>query len=448
MTTAEDTGQRIDLSTEDRTATTRERLHPFESAALTENITAASTTGPSSTSGERVRPLPFATKDGAPPVDISVVVPVYNEEDCLPELHRRLTRVMQSTGRRYEIIFVDDGSDDGSLSLMREFSRQDPNTRYLSLTRNFGQTVAIAAGQVASRGLGVITIDSDLQNPPEEIPKLLAKFDEGYEVVYGIRNDRQDPWLRRVGSSIVTRLLRASMRLPVQLSLTAFMVVHRRFVEELNHCPERTRFHPALCAWLGAKTAHVDVRHEMRFHGKSKYDYWRLIKTSLDLFTGYTQVPLRLASWAGLLFSAVGFAMACWAVFQKLVNDGTLLGWASILGAVSMLGGVQLLAIGAVGVYLGRAYMQLLGRPLYVIRETDGTAQDRGVWELPRNEVGSVRPPGRTSGRHEYDPGAAKDVVLPPQPSPKQSEVKPVSVASDLPVGCHDCSVRPPGRTS
>jgi glycosyltransferase involved in cell wall biosynthesis len=309
-------------------------------------------------------------------VDLSVVIPVYNEEDCLPELHRRLTAVMNSIRRPYEIIFVDDGSADGSLSLIQRFSRADPHTRYLSLTRNFGQAAAVAAGQGASRGRGVIMLDSDLQNPPEEIPRLLAKFDEGYELVYGIRKDRKDPFIRRACSSLLARLLRYAMSVPVQPSLTAFTMIHRRFVDELNRCLERTRFYPVLCAWLGAKTARVEVRHERRFQGSSKYNYWRLFKTALDLLTSYTRLPLRLAGWGGLLFCAAGMGTGCWAVFDKLANGAPLSGSAGMLSIVGLIAGIQLLAIGAVGAYVGRAYTQLLGRPLYVVRETDHAQEE------------------------------------------------------------------------
>ena len=322
-------------------------------------------------------------------VDLSVVVPVYNEQECLPELHQRLSAVMGRLGRSYELLFVDDGSCDRSLELMRALSRRDPHTRYLSLTRNFGQTAALAAGLAASRGQGVITIDADLQNPPEEIPKLLAKFDEGFEVVYGVRANRQDPWIRRFCSEVISRFLKVAMHVSIQPDVTAFYITHRRVVEELNRCPERTRVHPVLCAWLGARTAHVDVRHERRFSGKSKYGYRPLLVRAMDLITGYTNVPLRMVSWMGFLFAAVGFVLAGWAVFQKLMVGTTLLGWASIMGALGLLGGVQLLAIGTLGEYLGRAYEQLLGRPLYVVRETH---EANGTIEVPllRKEVSLI----------------------------------------------------------
>lgn len=320
------------------------------------------------------------------PVELSVVVPVYNEEPCLAELHRRLSAVMQGVGRSYEIIFVDDGSSDGSLALLRAFSRQDPHARYISFTRNFSQAAAITAGQMAAGGVAIIGVDADLQNPPEEIPKLLAKFDQGYEVVYGIRQGRQDPWLRRAASWLVTRLLEASMGISVQPNVTAFLIMHRRFVEEMNRCPEQTRFHPALCAWLGARTAHVEVAHAARHAGQSKYTYWGLFKRALDLFTGFTHAPLRVATWAGVMFSLLGFSMAGWAIIQRLVDGTTLLGWASVLGTIGLLGGVQLLTIGALGEYVGRSYTQLLSRPLYVVRETDGSRSDLEALRFPSRD--------------------------------------------------------------
>lgn len=320
---------------------------------------------------ETLRDHTFVSSTGIEPsVDLSVVIPVYNEEQCLPELHRRLTDVMLASGRSYELIYIDDGSMDESLALLRRFSLADARTRFISLTRNFGQSAATTAGQVASRGVGVICIDADLQNPPEEIPKLLTKFDEGYEVVYGIRRHRRDPWLRRAGSATMTWLLRKCMGVSVNPDVTAFSIAHRRIVDELNRCPEQIRFQPVLYAWLGARTTHVDVAHAARFDGQSKYSYWQLFKRAVDLLTGYTLTPLRLASIAGLVFSMFGFAMALWAIIRKLTVGDTLLGWASIMAAIGVLGGVQLLTIGTLGEYLGRSYNQLLGRPLYVVRES------------------------------------------------------------------------------
>lgn len=322
-----------------------------------------------------------------PTIDLSVVVPVYNEQHCLPELYSRLTTVMRSIGRSYELIFVDDGSDDDSLASLRKFSEEDPHTRYISFTRNFGQSAALTAGQFASKGLGVITLDADLQNPPEEIPKLVAKFDEGYELVYGIRKNRKDPWVRRVGSRIITRFVKTSMHASLEPDLTAYMLTHRRLVDELNRCPERTRFHSALCAWLGARTTRVEVRHEKRSAGKSKYTYRQLLVRAFDLMTGFTHAPLRLAAGAGVAFCAAGFGLIAWTVAGNVIYAQTLLGWTSVMAAISIIGGLQLIALGVLGEFVGRAYAQLLGRPLFVVRETGRIENEAGVLRLP----GSLR---------------------------------------------------------
>ncbi len=319
--------------------------------------------------------------------DLSVVIPVFNEETCLSELYRRLTDVMAATVRRYEIIFVDDGSCDGSLALIKQFHARDPHVRYLSFARNFGQTMAISAGQASSRGDAVITLDCDLQNPPEEIPRLLAKSDEGYEVVYGVRRNRRDPLLRRAGSKVMTGLLRRCLPASVRLNLTAFSVVHRRVIDELNRCPERIRFQPALCAWLGARTAHVNVRHEKRLHGKTKYNLRRLVRIAIDLLTSYSRMPLQLASWVGALILTGGVGLGCWAAIDKL-TVGSTEGWAVITSAIGVVGGLQLLAIGVLGEYVSRMYAQLLGRPQYVIRETEPTAAAGAIRNRPRRDAG------------------------------------------------------------
>ncbi len=321
--------------------------------------------------------------------DVTVIVPVLNEEECLPELHTRLTAVMQSLAASYEIIYVDDGSTDGSLRLMRRFSDDDVNVRFVSLTRNFGQAAAFAAGQRASRGWAVVTIDSDLQNPPEEIPKLLNKFREGYEVVYGVRVNRQDPWLRRASSAVVARLLKAAMGTGVEPGLTGFMVTHRRIVDEINRCPEKARFHPTLCGWLTGRVAHVDVKHDPRQHGKSRYSYGRLIRLALDVFTGYTLAPLRMANHIGALSCIVGAASALWAVGQTLTG-GVTPGSLAVVAAVCLVGGAQLIAIGVVGGYLGRTYSQSLDRPLFVIRQTSDNLTPMKTATASRREVEQV----------------------------------------------------------
>lgn len=322
---------------------------------------------------------------------LSVVVPVLNEEETLPELSRRLRSVLQAAGLSYEVIFVDDASTDGSLDLLREFSRQDSRISYISLTRTFGQAAALAAGQRAARGLGVLTIDADLQNPPEDIPALLQKFDEGFDIVYGVRRNRQDSWFRKSCSTLMARLLQASMHVSLRPDVSTFMIAHRRIVDQLNRCPERTRFHPAICAWLGGKTAHVEVGHAARSNGASKYGFGKLLVRAIDLLTSFTHFPLRLASWIGVIFALFGFSLAAWAILSKLLWGQTLLGWPSTLAAIGLLGGVQLLTIGVLGEYLGRAYTELLDRPLYVIRESGGRLSQGAAGETCSDGVGSPR---------------------------------------------------------
>jgi glycosyltransferase involved in cell wall biosynthesis len=302
--------------------------------------------------------------------EISVIVPVHNEEPCLPELQRRLSKVLSALDRTFEIVYVDDGSTDRSLLAIREFAGQSDAVRYCSFTRNFGQAAAIAAGQRMATGQAVICIDADLQNPPEEIPKLLAKYDEGYELVYGIRRNRQDNWLRRLGSRTVTTLLNWMAGLPVDMDVTAFVVVHRRIIDALNACPERTRFYPALCAWLGARTTHVPVEHARRHAGQTKYSFWKLFRVAADLLTGFSIAPLRFAALLGGMFAVFGLALAVWVVISRVFSEDMLLGWSSTIATISVLGGIQLLTIGVLGEYVGRSFAHLQQRPLFVVRET------------------------------------------------------------------------------
>lgn len=298
----------------------------------------------------------------------SVVVPVYNEEGNVPELGRRIVAALEGVGEPFEVLFVDDGSSDGTRPALRALAEADPRVRVVLFRRNFGQEAAVEAGYLNARGDWIIQLDGDLQHPPEEIPKLLGALEDGYDVVYGLRGDRQDPFPRRVAS----RALHAGMRwLDVELppEVSTFRVMYAPMARLVASLPERSKFLSGLLVWSGARIGTVTVRHEARHSGRSKYDLTRLVNHAFDLVVGFSSKPLRQLGQLGLLFALAGFGLGGWALVKRLVWGVSVTGWTSLFAAVVVLAGVQLVALSLIGEYVGRIYGQVQQRPSYLIAE-------------------------------------------------------------------------------
>jgi len=300
---------------------------------------------------------------------LSAVIPVFNEEGNLRELHARLTSVLSRLGRSYEIVFVDDGSVDGSVLLLEELQRADPHVRVLVFSRNFGHHIALTAGIDASRGDAVILMDADLQDQPEEIPKLLGKLEEGFDVVYGIRMAKKHSAFKRFTS----KLFVATMRRMVQgfdINSGIFRVARRNVIDTVKQCRETHRFLVGLMSWCGFRQTGVEVLHGARFAGATKYDLKRQFRLASNTMVSFTSIPLQFATYLGLAVALTSFVYAVVVLLRKLLFGLGIQGWPSLMFAVMFLGGVQLLCLGILGEYVGRLLTEAQKRPLYVIART------------------------------------------------------------------------------
>lgn len=305
---------------------------------------------------------------------LSVVVPVFNEEGGIAELHRRLGAALASAGMPYEIVLVNDGSRDRSAELLDAAAAADPSVVVVHLSRNFGHQAALAAGLAQARGQAVVVLDADLQDPPELIPSLMKPWKEGYQIVYGQRIKRHgDPLTKRALAWMYYRVVRdlASVDLPTDAG--DFCLMDRAVVDVLNAMPERNRYIRGLRAWVGFRQTAVPFERAERFAGERKYGFRHSLALALNGIFSLSRAPLQLATWFGLTVSAVSFALGAWYIFRKITVGYPVQGWASLAVIVLFLGGVQLITIGLLGEYLGRIYDEVKQRPLYVIGRVVGT---------------------------------------------------------------------------
>ena len=300
--------------------------------------------------------------------EFSVIIPIYNEEENIPELHRRLGIVMERLGT-YEIIFVDDGSKDKSWRLIKELHEKYPNVKGISFSRNFGHHIAITAGLDYAKGETIILMDGDLQDPPEEIPKLCGKLKEGYELVYGIRKEKKDSILKRFASFVFWWFINSFSGINIPRNQTLLRIFDRKILEVLTSMRERSRFIHGMIAWTGFKTAVQEVEHAPRERGKSKYNVIKLFRLAFNAITSFSTLPLRLATYIGLLSAGVGMLYGFYFIYKKIFLGIPVLGYASIIVAVLFVGGIQLLMLGIIGEYIGRIYQEVQARPIYVLRE-------------------------------------------------------------------------------
>ena len=310
-------------------------------------------------------------------MELSVVIPVFNEADNLPLLHRSLEGVLAGLGLETEVIYVDDGSTDRTAETLRRIFQEDPRVRVVRLHRNFGQTAALSAGFHHARGRVVVTMDGDLQNAAEDIPLLLRKLDEGYDVVSGWRVARRDPLLtRRLPSWLANRLIARLTGIPLHDFGCTLKAYRREIIEKLHLYGEMHRMIPVLAFWMGAAVAEVEVQHRPRRHGRSKYSLGRILTVLLDLiavkyFTGYSTRPIHLFGLLGLFSLALGAAAFAVLVWMKLQQGVDMTGNPFlVLGALLAIVGVQLIGLGLLGEIGTRTYYEIQNKPTYLVRET------------------------------------------------------------------------------
>jgi undecaprenyl-phosphate 4-deoxy-4-formamido-L-arabinose transferase len=300
--------------------------------------------------------------------DISVVIPIFNEADNIAVLHQRVSDTLKAMGRPYEVWYVDDGSSDGSLDLLREIAGRDADVGVIELTRNFGQHAAVLAGFAAARADIIITLDGDLQNPPEEIPRLVAKIDEGYEVVGGWREERQDPLFRRAASDLINRLTSLTVGVTMNDYGCMLRAYRRTIVQQIIDCDERSSFIPALANSLAKRTAEIEVQHSDRWSGRSKYGLLKLMRLSFDLITGFSLLPIQMMSLAGIFVALAGMGFGAFLLVRRFFVGPESEGVFTLFAILFVFVGILILAVGLVGEYVGRIYLEVRRRPTYRIR--------------------------------------------------------------------------------
>lgn len=308
----------------------------------------------------------------APKPTYSIVVPVHDEQEALPELYRRLTAVLAELDGGAEVIFVDDGSDDLSYPMMLEFHRADARFKVAQLSRNFGHQLAISAGIDLARGDAVIVMDSDLQHPPEVIPEFAARWRDGYEVVYGVMVDRPEGWFKRTTARGYYRLLRKFSSIEIPAAAGDFRLADRRVIDAFRAMPEQNRFVRGMFAWLGFRQIAVPYAAPTRFAGSSKYTLGKMIRLATDGLISFSTRPLRLALDVGFVVSGLAFLFGIASLISKFAGTFLVPGWLTIVLVTSFIGGIQLIVIGVVGEYVGRIYDEVKARPLYLVRELHG----------------------------------------------------------------------------
>lgn len=318
--------------------------------------------------GYDVTGAPVGFAPGTDGIVYSVVVPVFNEEANVSALVERVTPVMKGIGERFEILFVDDGSRDGTPQILRQQCKAHEHVRAVRFTRNFGQEAAVQAGYLYARGAWIIQMDGDLQNPPEEIHKLLALRDDGWDIVYGVRTGRRDPLFRRMASQGMRWTMQRLLQIELPKDISTFRLMRSSTAKLLASFPERQKFLSALACWIGAKYTTVNVAHAARAAGKTKYNLGKLVNHTFDLVVGFSSRPLRLIGMIGFLVAIVGFGAGAWAILEKFIW-GTMMGWSSIFAAVVVLGGMQLVALSLIGEYVARMFVQAQLRPIFMVGE-------------------------------------------------------------------------------
>jgi polyisoprenyl-phosphate glycosyltransferase len=349
---------------------------------------------------------PTPAGDGGGRLSYSVIVPVFNEEGNVEALATRVVATMEALGASFELLFVDDGSSDGTPGVLRGVAARDPRVRVVRFTRNYGQEAAVEALYLNARGRWLIQMDGDLQHPPEEIPRLIAKKDEGYDVVYGVRQKRQDALFRVAASRAMQWTMRSMMEIELPDDVSTFRLMSAPVARLVAALPERRKFFSALLVWSGARIGTVNVSHAPRHAGATHYGFTKLLNHTFDLIVGFSSKPLRYIGTLGFVFAIVGLGLGLWVIARKLLWDYGMMGWPSLFAAVVILGGMQLIATSVIGEYIARIYVQAQARPLYNVAERLNFDLVQAQDELQRASLGPVPAPPAPNGEQANDSSA------------------------------------------
>lgn len=321
--------------------------------------------------------------------EVSVIAPIFNEAQSLPEFYRRVRQVLDGLDVQWELLLVDDGSTDASTELIRQLAREDSRVRALIFARNFGHQLAVTAGLDHCCGRAAIIIDSDLQDPPEVMADLIAKWREGYEVVYAVRAEREgETWFKLFSASLFYRLIYRITDVKIPLDTGDFRLLDRQVVDVLKTMRERHRFLRGMSVWVGFRQIGVPYRRAARFAGKTKYPLRKMLKFAFDAITSFSYLPLQLATYLGFIAAILSILAIPVVIILRQSGMQAFLGQATTLIAVLFLGGVQLISLGILGEYIGRLYDEAKGRPLYILREESDHAKQitKEIGE-PKEEV-------------------------------------------------------------
>ena len=303
-------------------------------------------------------------------ITYSIIAPIYNELENIPELYRRVSDVMDSTGEPWELVLVDDGSTDGSTEVIRNLAKEDECVRPVIFARNFGHQIAITAGWDYARGEAVVIIDADLQDPPELILEMAKKWKEGYEVVYAVRTEREgESWFKLWTASLFYRLIYRITDVKIPLDTGDFRLMDRKVVNVLRQMRERHRFPRGMSAWVGFKQVGVEYKRAARISGETKYPFRKMFRLALNAITSFSYFPLQVATFFGFASAGIAIIAIPVVVALRLAGSHFFEGQTTTLISVLFLGGVQLISLGILGEYVGRLYDEAKGRPLYIVRD-------------------------------------------------------------------------------
>src|SRR5512146_1476838 len=303
-------------------------------------------------------------------ITYSIIAPIYNEAESLPELYRRVAAVMDGNGEPWELVLVDDGSTDGSTDMIMELAKKDQHVRPVIFARNFGHQVAVTAGLDYSRGDAVVIIDADLQDPPELILEMAKKWKEGYEVVFAVRAEREgESWFKLWTASLFYRIIYRITDVKIPLDTGDFRLMDRKVVDVLRQMRERHRFPRGMSAWVGFKQIGIDYKRAARLSGETKYPFRKMFRLALNAITSFSYFPLQVATFFGFASAGIAIIAIPPVVYLRMTGSQAFFGQATTLIAVLFLGGVQLISLGVLGEYIGRLYDEAKGRPLYIVRE-------------------------------------------------------------------------------
>ena len=305
-------------------------------------------------------------------MEISIVVPLYNEEKNIRLMHDRLVSSILKITSNFEIIYVNDGSNDNSFLELLKLSNEDERVKYINFSRNFGHQIAVTAGLDYSKGAAVVIIDGDLQDPPEVIPEMYALYKEGFEVVYGQRLIRKgESFLKKITAKYFYRILKKITNINIPVDTGDFRLIDRKIVNDLKNMPEQNKFLRGQIAWLGYRQTSVFFERDERKFGETGYPFSKMLKFALDGITGFSDVPLQFVTKTGIFISFISFLVILYAIFSHFILERTITGWTSLIISSMFIGGVQLISVGIIGEYISRINKNVQNRPLYIVSETN-----------------------------------------------------------------------------